>query len=117
MKQGPGHWLIDIERIPRKYRNPNYITENGNDSNPKKDSQSMYTKKDITKLHNHSHKSAQQLEVLLKASKTWDRKVKDIVEQVVNSCNTCKRFKRTPSSPKVAFPKAHGFNEVTSLDL
>ena len=30
MKQGTGHWLIDIEGIPRKYRNPNYITENGN---------------------------------------------------------------------------------------
>ena len=40
-----------------------------------------------------------------------------IKENIVQSCDTCVRFKRTPPRPVVGLSKAKDFNETISLDF
>ena len=40
-----------------------------------------------------------------------------IIENIVQSCNTCVRFKRTPPRLVVGLSKAKDFNETISLDM
>ena len=40
-----------------------------------------------------------------------------IIENVVQSCDTCIRFARGPPRPVVGLSKAKDFNEIISLDL
>ena len=44
-------------------------------------------------------------------------KIRTMIKHVVETCNVCKRFKKTPPRPRVALPKAHTTNEVISVDL
>ena len=46
-----------------------------------------------------------------------DKRVKQMIENVVEECEICWHFKKTPPWPKVALPKAVSTNEVVSLDL
>ena len=46
-----------------------------------------------------------------------DKRVKQMIENVVEECKICRQFKKTPPRPKVALPKAVSTNEVVSLDL
>ena len=74
--------------------------------------------KDIAKLHKNSfHKSKEKLEKLLKASQYLNQETKRLISRVVDNCKICKLFKKTPSIPKAAFPKAYSFNEIVSFDL
>ena len=46
-----------------------------------------------------------------------DKRTTKIIEDVVDNCDICKRFKKTPPRPKVAMPKATSTNEVISINL
>ena len=39
------------------------------------------------------------------------------IKEVVETCDICRKFKKTPPRPKVAMPKASTTNEVVSMDL
>ena len=75
-------------------------------------------KKHILKVHkNLGHKSEHQLLQLVKMAEQDSKKVKETIKDVVKECETCKRFPKTPPTPKVAMSKATTNNEVVSLDL
>ena len=37
--------------------------------------------------------------------------------EFLDKCKVCKKYRRTPSRPKVGLPKARDMNDVVSLDL
>ena len=46
-----------------------------------------------------------------------DGEVNEIIEQISDNCNVCKRFKRTPARPVVCMPLASKFNQVIAVNL
>ena len=73
--------------------------------------------KEILKIHKYfAHRSAQKLwENLFKPAGKMKGKKKLIME-FLDKCQVCKRYKRTPSRPKVGLPKAGDVNEVVPID-
>ena len=70
------------------------------------------------KLHQtFGHPSAQRLIKLITDSGNADDKLLNAVTNITNSCDTCKRYKKTPPRPVVTFPLATTFNETVALDL
>ena len=123
-KKGNGHWRINIEGVKKKNKNHVFVQtrqnkekERSDNENDASSQESIYSKKDIIKIHQQSHKSKEQIEALLRASNTWNSSVKQLLEEVTDDCIVCKRYKVTPPVPKSAFPKATSFNEIISLDL
>ena len=43
--------------------------------------------------------------------------LKEIIDKVIESCETCQKFQKPPSKPVVAFTKSYSINERLSLDL
>ena len=75
-------------------------------------------RKHVKKVHkNLSHKTEEQLVKLFQMAGKDTTKVRNIIKHVVETCNICRRFKKTPPRPKVAMPKAFTINEVVSVDL
>ena len=75
-------------------------------------------KQEILKLHRYfAHRSGQKLwENLFKPAGTFKGK-KRMVLEFLGKCKVCRKFRRTPSRPKVGLPKARDANEVVSMDL
>ena len=75
-------------------------------------------RKEIIKLHKYfAHRSGQKLwENLFQPAGKLKGKKRLVIEFLEN-CQICKRYKRTPSRPKVGLPKASDVNEVVSMDL
>ena len=72
----------------------------------------------VLKVHkNLGHKSQKQLFLLFKMAEQYDSRTKEAIEKVVEECNICRRFKKTPPRPKIAMSKATTSNKVVSLDL
>ena len=70
------------------------------------------------KLHKQfAHPAAQRLKKLIQESGVDNPTVLDMIDDVSASCDTCKRYKRTPSSPVTGFPLANAFNETVAMDL
>ena len=75
-------------------------------------------KRIVQKLHRQfAHPSARNLKDLMKNADAVDSEVNEIIEQISNNCNICKRFKRTPTRPVVCMPLANKFNQVIAMDL
>ena len=75
-------------------------------------------KKHIVKVHkNLGHKSQKQLLLLFKMAEKNNSKTKEAIEEVVEECSICRKYKKTPPRPKIAMSKATTSNEVISLDL
>ena len=75
-------------------------------------------RKHILKTHkNLSHKSDGQLLKLFQMAGKADTRVRKKIKEVVESCDVCKKFKKTRPRPSVALAKANTSNEVVSLDL
>ena len=43
--------------------------------------------------------------------------LKQIIDKVIESCETCQKFRKPPSKPVVAFTKSDSFIETLSLIL
>ena len=72
----------------------------------------------VQKLHRQfAHPSARNLKALMKNVDAVDNEVNEIIEQISDNCNICKRFKKTPARPVVCMPLANKFNQVTAMDL
>ena len=75
-------------------------------------------RKHVVKIHkNLCHKSEVQMLRLFKIAGKDNHKIRKVIKDVVDTCNICKRFKKTPPRPRVAMPKAYSVNEVVSVDL
>ena len=75
-------------------------------------------RKHVKKVHkNLAHKTEEQLLKLFQMAGKDTAEVKKSIKHVVDTCNICRRFKKTPPRPKVAMPKAFTINEVVSVDL
>ena len=46
-----------------------------------------------------------------------DKRTRSVIKEVVETCQICRKFKKTPPRPKVAMSKASTVNQVVSLDL
>ena len=74
--------------------------------------------KKITKIHRVlAHPSPEILKVFFKNSSDNDDRVLQLIDKVHEKCNVCKKFKKTPSRPKVGLPVSMDFNECVAMDL
>ena len=75
-------------------------------------------KKKVIKLHKQfAHPNPDRLINLLKDADVDNKAVFDMVKEVSLSCDTCKRYKKSPLRPVVGFPLAREFNEVVAVGL
>ena len=75
-------------------------------------------RKHLIKVHkNLGHKSEQQILRLFKMAGNDSKAIREMLKNIVNTCNVCKRFRKTPPRPRIALAKANSTNEVVSVDL
>ena len=75
-------------------------------------------RKQVLKLHQQfGHPSVKRLRQLLKDAGVKDAEYFMLIDEVNDGCNTCKKYRRTPSRPVVSLPLARDFNEVVAMDL
>ena len=75
-------------------------------------------KREVLKLHRYfAHRSGRKLwENLFHPAGRFKGKKKKVLD-FLSKCEVCKKFRRTPSRPKVGLPKAKDVNDVVILDL
>lgn len=75
-------------------------------------------RKTLLKLHRQfRHHSAKATEDILRNAGILNEDVKRINKEVVDACDICKRYKKTPARPVVSLPMAKQFNDVVAMDL
>ena len=57
------------------------------------------------------------MKLLFQIADKLDKDIRNAIDEVVDNCKICRKFKKTPPRPSVAMPKALSVNEVVSLDL
>ena len=74
--------------------------------------------KKITKIHKVlAHPLPEILKQFFRNSSDNDKEVLDLVDEVHEKCNICRKFKKSPARPKVGLPVSSDFNECVALDL
>ena len=74
--------------------------------------------KEVLKLHRYfAHRSGAKLWNNLFQPSGKLKGKKRLVLEFLEKCETCRKYRRTPSRPRVGLPKAKDFNDVVSLDL
>ena len=75
-------------------------------------------KKEVLKLHKYfAHRNGQKLwQNLFQPAGKFTGK-KRLIMEFLESCQVCRKYRRTPGRPKVGLPKASDVNEVVSMDL
>ena len=74
--------------------------------------------KKFKKLHHQfGHPSIKRLKQLLTDAEIDDSESHSLVEEITNGCDTCAKFKRTPSRPIVSMNMAKEMNDIVALDL
>ena len=58
------------------------------------------------------HESVENMEKLINNAGLLDKSLRDLIKNVVASCDTCIRVQKTPPRPKRT-----EFNEIVSVDL
>jgi hypothetical protein len=75
-------------------------------------------RKKLLKLHDQfGHASAMKLIQLLKSADIKDERLFINLQEVVDGCDTCQMFKKSPARPVVGLPRASDFNETVAVDL
>ena len=75
-------------------------------------------RKTLTKLHRQfRHHPAKATEDILRNAGILNEEIKRINKEVVEACQICKQYKKTPARPVVALPMAKKFNDVVAMDL
>ena len=75
-------------------------------------------KKKVTKLHRQfAHPTADKLIKLLKSANIENKDAFDTLRNITDSCDLCKRSKKSPLRPAVGFPLASTLNECIAVDL
>ena len=63
------------------------------------------------------HPSKDSMKKNLQDANLLNNNIKSLVEKIIDSCETCIKFRKPKPRPIVAFSKADGFNKTVSLDL
>ena len=64
-------------------------------------------RKTLTKLHRQfRHHPAKATEDILRNAGILNEEIKRIIKEVVEACQICKQYKKTPARPVVALPMA-----------
>ena len=75
-------------------------------------------KQQLVKLHKQfGHASAEKLEQLLHNAGINKLEITQVLKEIVEECDICARYQKTPSRPVVGLPKATDFNETVAVDL
>ena len=75
-------------------------------------------KKEVIKLHKYfAHRNARKLWDNLFQPAGRMKGKKRLVMEFLDQCEVCRKYRRTPSRPKVGLPKSKDVNEVVSIDL
>merc|ERR1711905_8676 len=64
-----------------------------------------------------NHKSKEQMLYAFKNAGKLDTETRKNIEKAIETCEICKKNKRSASKPAVAIPRASDFNSIVSLDL
>ena len=71
-----------------------------------------------TKVHkNLCHKSEGQTIKLFQLAGKLNKRTRNTIKNVIENCQLCRQFKKTPPRPRVGMPEAVTVNQVVSLDL
>ena len=74
--------------------------------------------KTLFKLHRQfAHPPMKKLKSLLQNADKWKVEYSNLLEDIGNTYELCKRCAKTPSRPVVGLPMASQFNEKVSMDL
>ena len=74
--------------------------------------------KTLFKLHRQfAHPHIKKLKSLLQDADQWKDEYSNLLEDIGNTCELCKRYAKTPSRPVDGLPMASQFNEKVSMDL
>ena len=75
-------------------------------------------KASIKKLHCQlGHGSYDKLKRLLTDADLGDKELFSLLEEVIESCEICKIYKKPPAKPATSFPRARAVNECVAIDL
>ena len=76
------------------------------------------SEKKVKKVHKvMCHPSFKTMSKFFQDSSGNRKEIMKIVKEVSNSCEVCKRFKKSPLRPKVGLPMSRDFNQCVSLDI
>ena len=105
-----GHYTFDLiedQEVVEKEINEAYLTITDEEKYQK-----------IKKIHRiTAHKLAEPMCRLMKNAGLLDKETKEYITDIVDKCQTCRKYMKTKDNPKVGMPKAGDTNEVVSLDL
>ena len=74
--------------------------------------------KKIRKIHQVlAHPLPEILKKFFRNSSDNDKEILSLIDKVHDKCNVCKRFRKSPSRPKVGLPVSSDFNECVAIDL
>lgn len=74
--------------------------------------------KTLNKLHRQfAHPPSKKLKALLQDAGQWKEDYQELLEDIGEKCNLCKRYMKTPARPAVSLPMASQFNEKVAMDL
>lgn len=72
----------------------------------------------LLKLHKQfDHASADRLQRLMQSSGNKDKECFAILQQIVDDCEICQKYKRTKLKPAVGLPMVSEYNETVAVDL
>ena len=75
-------------------------------------------RKSLLKLHHQfGHANAAKLVQLLKSADIKDKQSLILLQEVVDGCDTCQKFKKPSPRPAVGLPPARDFNDTVAVDL
>ena len=107
-----GHYCVPLQCD----KNSNTRVKHIMFSSPLNDDNSV--EKKILKLHKQfAHPSSERLLKIVKDSGITDKNIHEVIKDVSQKCDVCKRFKKPPNKPIVSFPLASDFNQTVAMDL
>ena len=72
----------------------------------------------LKKIHSQfAHPTKVKLKKLMEDANIWGDEYNTIADQIYESCEICKKIKRSPPRPAVALPLASEFNDAAAIDL
>ena len=106
-----GHYCIPIDRV-EKMSVEQVFAANFEEMDCKE------RHKTLIKLHRQfAHPPLKKLKALLQDAGQWKHDYQEILEDIGEKCNLCKKYMITPPRPSVGLPMASQFNEKVAMDL
>ena len=68
-------------------------------------------------LYQFGHANAAKLAQLLKSADTKDKQLLILLQEVVDGCDICQKFKKPSPRPAVGLPRSSDFNDTVAVDL